>query len=211
MNGAASLNDGFPANTMTDPSVGGVPPFGIDFNGILYILSAWICSFEAGQLPTYSATLSTAMSGYKLGALLAKADGSGFWLNLLAGNATNPDTGGSNWIDWVPGGADFMSANVPAGTTHDFNPTGFNPSIGFLDLNPNAGNSSIGSLPPGFNGQTVTITNVNGSSNLLTLLSLDSSATQAKFRCPSPGLTLVGSQSGTIRYSTGAGVWAVVP
>lgn len=208
-NGAASLSDGFPGITMTDPTTGGVPPFGVDFNGIFYLLSACICALEAGQFPTYSATLATAMNGYALGALLAKADGSGFWLNLLSGNESDPDTGGSNWIDWLPGGADYMSANVAAGTTHDFDPTGFNPSIGFLDANPNAGNSSIGSLPTGYNGQTVTVTNVNGS-NSLTLLSLDGSATQPKFRCPSLGLTLLQYQSATVRYSTGAGLWIVV-
>ena len=210
VNGGASLSDGFPALTMTDPTKGGVPPFGVDFNGILYILSAWICALEAGQLPTYNATLSTAMSGYALGSLLAKADGSGFWLNLQAGNETDPDTGGSNWLDWVPVGSDYMAANVPSGTTHDFSPTGFNPSIGFLDLNPNAGNASIGSLPAGENGQTVTVTNVNGS-NIVELLSSDSGATQPKFRCPSPGLSLAFNQSATARYSTGAGAWLVVP
>lgn len=209
-NGAASLADGFPPVTMQDPTIGGVPPFGVDFNGIFYLLSAWIAALAAGQLPTFNTTLATAMGGYVEGALLAKADGSGFWLNLLAGNETDPDTGGSNWIDWWPGGADYMAANVPAGTTDNFNPTGFNPSIGFLDLNPNAGNGSIGSLPAGINGQTVTITNVNGS-NTVELLSNDSSATQPKFRCPSPGLSLIGNQSATVRYSTGAGLWLVIP
>lgn len=208
-NGAASLNDGFPAITMTDPTEGGVPPYGVDFNGALYLLSANIAALEAGQLPTYNATLSTAMNGYALGALLGKADGSGFWLNLVSGNATDPDTGGSNWIDWWPGGADYMSANVAAGTTDNFNPTGFNPSIGFLDVNPNAGNASIGSLPTGVNGQTVTITNIN-LTNSLTLLSLDGSATQPKFRCPSSGLTLLGLQSANVRFSIGAGLWLVV-
>lgn len=209
-NGAASLSDGFPGITMTDPTEGGVPPFGVDFNGIFYLLSACIAALEAGQLPTYSAPLSTAMSGYALGALLAKANGEGFWFNLLAGNATDPDTGGSNWIGWEPVGTDYMSANVAAGTIDNFNPAGFNPSIGFLDINPNAGNSSIGSLPTGVNGQTVTVTNINGGSNTLTLLSLDGSATQPPFRCPSAGLTLLANQSTTVRYSTGAGLWLVV-
>lgn len=208
--GAASLDDGFPAATMTDPTLTGVPPFGVDFNGLFYLLSSWIAALAAGQLPVYNATLATAMSGYALGALLAKADGSGFWFNLLSGNTSNPDTGGSNWLDWSPVGSDYMSANVASGTTHNFAPSGFNPSISFLDVNPNAGNASIGSLPAGANGQTVTVTNVNAS-NTFEFLSGDGSATQPKFRCPSPGLILLFNQSANVRYSTGAGVWLVVP
>ena len=208
--GAASLADGFPAVTMQDPTIGGVPPFGVDFNGIFYLLSAWIAALAAGQLPVYNATLAGAMGGYIEGALLAKANGTGFWFNLVGGNATNPDTGGSNWIDWMPVGSDYMSANVAAGTTDNFAPTGFNPSIGFLDINP-AGNASIGSLPAGVNGQTVTVTNIASGSITLTLLSLDSSATQPKFRCPSPGLELLANQSANVRYSTGVGLWLVVP
>lgn len=209
--GAASLDDGFPAATMTDPTLTGVPPFGVDFNGLFYLLSSWIAALAAGQLPVYNATLATAMSGYLEGALLAKADGTGFWVNLVTGNTNNPDTGGANWLDWAPVGSDYMTANVGAGTTHDFTPTGFNSSIGFLDINPNAGNAVIGSLPASVNGATVTITNVNAS-NSLELLSADGSATQPKFRGPSPGLILNQNQSATVRYSTGAGgLWLIVP
>jgi hypothetical protein len=208
-NGAASLADGFPAITMQNPTVGGVPPFGVDFNGLLYLITAQIAAMGAGQQPAYSAPLATAMGGYALGALLGKANGSGFWINLVAGNSTNPDTGGSNWLDWSPVGSDYMSANLASGTTDNFTPTGFNASIGFIDINP-AGNASIGSLPAGVNGQTVTVTNIASGSITLTLLSLDSSATQPKFRCPSPGLELLANQSTTVRYSTGVSLWLVV-
>lgn len=100
--GAASFNDGFPPATMTPKESGGVPPAGPDMNGILYMISAAVAALNAGQFYPYSATLSTAMGGYKLGALLLKADGSGFWFNLVASNTTNPDAAGAGWQSWVP-------------------------------------------------------------------------------------------------------------
>lgn len=207
--GAASLNDGFVPLNMTDPTAGGVPPFGIDMNGILYLLSANLAALAAGQLPVYNATLATSMSGYALGALLAKVDGSGLWLNLVSGNATDPDTGGTGWVDWQPTGAAWMSATVPSGTTHDFDPPGFSASIGFLDLLPTTGAASIGSLPVGFNNQTVTVSNADGT-NSQKLLALDGSATQPKFRAPAD-ITLLPNQSITARYSTDLGLWLIVP
>lgn len=100
--GAASLTDGFPPQCFLDVALGGVPPEGADFNGILYMISAAVSAMNAGQFYKYSATLSTAMGGYKLGALLLKADGSGFWFNLLEGNTSDPDASGANWQSWVP-------------------------------------------------------------------------------------------------------------
>lgn len=209
-NGAASLADGFPGITMQDPALGGVPPFGVDFNGLFYLLSAWIAYLAAGQFPEYSATVATAMSGYALGARLGKADGSGVWFNMLAGNTSNPDTGGSGWIDWTPGGADYMSATVAAGATHNYNPPGFNGSIGFLDINPTAGNASIGSLPIGVNGQTVTASNINAT-NSVTFVVADSSATQPQFRGPPTSVVANPGQSYTLRYSSSVGLWIIVP
>lgn len=208
-NGAASLDDGFPALTMEDPTLGGVPPFGVDFNGLMFLLSSWVAYLAAGQLPQFSATLATAMGGYAVGAILAKADGSGLWLNLTAGNSTNPDTGGAGWANWEPGGAAYMSAAVPSGTTDNFNPTGFGPSIGFLDLLPAASGASIGSLPAGINNQTVTISDAHAT-NSVKLLALDGTATQPQFRAPAT-ITLLPNQSITARFSKDLNLWLIVP
>src|ERR1700757_396537 len=118
--GRASFNDGFPPLTRTARSAGGIPPFGTDMNGILYMLSAHIAARQAGQFPTYDAAVSMAIGGYALGAILAKADGSGLWLNALADNTSDPDTGGANWIGWNPTSAATVSSVVAAGTTHNF-------------------------------------------------------------------------------------------
>jgi hypothetical protein len=96
--GAASFTDGFPPLTRTPLNAGGVPPSGEDMNGILYMitaLQAWQCS--GGTIP-YSSAQSTAVGGYPLGALIANADNTGYWLNKTANNVTDPDTGGAGWV-----------------------------------------------------------------------------------------------------------------
>lgn len=97
LNGAASLDDGFVPLNMT--VTGGVPPFGIDMNGILFIVSSWAAFFAAGQYPAYDATLQTAMGGYVQGARIQQAANPlAFWTSAVNANMTNPDTGGAGWI-----------------------------------------------------------------------------------------------------------------
>jgi hypothetical protein len=115
--GAASYNTGFPPVCFTDPSAGGIPWSGQDVNGILNAVtraSQWI---QAGGLPTYDSTFSTAISGYPNGAVLLKANGTGFWRSSVDNNSTNPDTGGANWTSFNPSGSysaynDLSGANV---------------------------------------------------------------------------------------------------
>lgn len=95
---AASIDEGFPAITMTPENAGGEPPDGQDFNGFLFLLSSHILFKEAGQGYTYKTSISTAIGGYPLGALLAMSDGTGFWLSLVDANTANPDTGGAGWV-----------------------------------------------------------------------------------------------------------------
>ena len=94
---AASFTDGFPPNTMTPEASGGLPFFGQDMNGILWMVSAYCANFAAGALSTYNSTLSTAISGYPVGVVLANANGDGLWINQVSGNVTDPDTGGAGW------------------------------------------------------------------------------------------------------------------
>ncbi len=101
--GRASFNDGFPPLTFVALSSNGIPPAGSDFNGILYMISAYCAAIQAGQYPTYDAGTSSFIGGYALGAILSKADGSGLWLNTVANNTTDPDsTTGAGWTSWEP-------------------------------------------------------------------------------------------------------------
>lgn len=104
--GRATQLAGFPPETRLDPVAGGVPPDGLDMNGLLKLISGpvrWICGGGRFQ---YDATWagSTNVAGYPKGAAVLNTDGTGTWLNLVDGNTTNPDTGGANWVQtWLSG------------------------------------------------------------------------------------------------------------
>jgi hypothetical protein len=95
--GAASFTDGFPPLTMTDPLDGGVPPSGLDFNGVLFDLSAIDVWMSVGGGFPYDVVLSAAIGGYPLGARVLMAAGTGYWRSQVDNNTTDPDTGGAGW------------------------------------------------------------------------------------------------------------------
>jgi hypothetical protein len=94
----ASIQGGFPANTMESELAGGLPPFGQDMNGYLFLISSHTLYVECGQLYSYNSTLATAIGGYLAGSILGMADGTGMWLCTTNGNTNNPDTGGAGWV-----------------------------------------------------------------------------------------------------------------
>ena len=100
--GNASFTDGFPPDTMTPVGSGGIPPRGQDMNGILYMLSAYAQALTGGQFWPYNSTWEAANGGYAIGAMVAMANGAGFWLNTVNDNANNPDTSAANTSGWVP-------------------------------------------------------------------------------------------------------------
>lgn len=105
--GAASLADGFPPLTMTPVAAGGVPPSGLDMNGILYKLSLLVRWLNAGAGFTYDATFATDshVAGYPAGARIARSDGMGYWLNTVDGNKVDPESttpGAAVAAGWVP-------------------------------------------------------------------------------------------------------------
>lgn len=101
--GNAGYSGGFPAINMTPKVAGGIPPFGEDFNGIFFDVTTAIQFLEAGGSFPYSSAFSTAVGGYPLGAKVINSAKTGFWLNLVANNTTNPDSGGAGWVNPSPG------------------------------------------------------------------------------------------------------------
>jgi hypothetical protein len=97
--GAASLTDGFPPlNFLPAPPYGsGVPPFGQDFNGILYEITASVQWAQAGGMPVYNSAFSAAIGGYPNGSVLLMASGKGMWMSTVDNNLTDPDTSGAGW------------------------------------------------------------------------------------------------------------------
>lgn len=106
--GAASLTDGFPPLTRTPLSAGGVPPSGIDMNGILYEITDVIRWANAGGGYAYDGTFAadSNVGGYPKGARVMRSDGLGYWLNTIENNTTDPEATGAAIAGWVP---DFAS------------------------------------------------------------------------------------------------------
>lgn len=100
--GQASYDVGFPTLTMTPIASGGVPPYGEDFNGILYSATSILQWASAGGTFPYNSSYSTSIGGYPKGAMLVKASGAGFWQSTTENNTTNPETGGSGWDQVLP-------------------------------------------------------------------------------------------------------------
>ncbi len=98
--GAASLETGFPPACFTDPSAGGTPPFGSDFNGILFESTSWDQWFQSGGAVPYDAAFQSAINGYPINAVLKALAPGYYWRNVTDGNTTNPETGGAGWVSF---------------------------------------------------------------------------------------------------------------
>lgn len=111
----ASLSEGFPPITFTDPGAGGLPPRGADVNGILAMVSDWCRWQAAGGASFYDSAFSTAVNGYPKYAVLASTTAGIFWQSTVDNNTTDPDGGGAaNWIQVGPAKASL--SEVQAGT-----------------------------------------------------------------------------------------------
>jgi hypothetical protein len=100
--GAASYDQGFPA---TNQTIGGIPPFGQDQNGVLRLETRWSQWYQAGAPIIYDATFqgqTTGLgqtTGYPLGARVGSTNVTGrYWTSTVDGNTTNPDAGGAGWL-----------------------------------------------------------------------------------------------------------------
>ena len=112
--GAASFTDGFPPLTRTPIASGGIPPSGLDMNGVLFDLSAIVQWANAGAGYVWDSAFATNTNvlGYPQGAQVLRSDGLGYWLNLADNNQTNPESSPANW---VPG---FTNGTAPITMTN---------------------------------------------------------------------------------------------
>lgn len=116
--GAASLTDGFPPLTRTPIAAGGVPPSGLDMNGILYELSAILRWANAGGGYAYDAAFATDsnVGGYPKGARIMRSDGLGYWFNTVENNTTDPEAAGAAAAGWVPDFTNGVAAVTMTGS-----------------------------------------------------------------------------------------------
>ena len=203
-NGEASFTDGFPPLCFTDPTAGGIPPRGKDFNGLLYMITDYCKLIQAGQLAVWNSDASAAFSGYAVGARLVSASTPGrIWINNLDGNTNDPDVNSSGWYTAEPRQG---ALSLSPGTNNDV----ALPNAGdlFLDIDTSAGAVNITGFVAQRNGQKLYISNVG--SNLLQILALNAgSAAANQLRAPTD-MGLITNQSASMVWSSEIGKWLMV-
>lgn len=122
--GKASLTDGFPPLTRTPLSAGGVPPSGLDMNGILYEMSAVIRWANAGGGYPFDAVFAADanVGGYPKGARVLRSDGLGYWFNTVDNQTVDPEDAGAPAAGWVPDFANGATAVTMTGSNVTLTP-----------------------------------------------------------------------------------------
>ena len=89
--GRATYDTGFPSVTRVPIVAGGIPPFGTDFNGVLYDLSQAIQYLQSGVSFPFNQDFADAIGGYSVKAIVADpADPNILWQNNNVNNTLPP-------------------------------------------------------------------------------------------------------------------------
>lgn len=75
-----------------------------NFNSLMNDVTSFLRDVQSGVILPYNLSLATAIGGYPLAARILRADGQGIWINTVAGNTSNPDTGGAGWRALIDAG-----------------------------------------------------------------------------------------------------------
>lgn len=95
---SATYRLGFPPLTMQSIRLGGKPPKGTDFNGVLFDITENISFLCKGGRYQYNAGLSTLIGGYPKGSNLLLDDNITEVVSTVAGNQNNPNINMTGWI-----------------------------------------------------------------------------------------------------------------
>lgn len=109
--GRASMQHGFPQETMRPPATGGKPPYGQDVNGILHQLSSHQVFLNAGGLYRFNATYAAEIGGYAAGAVVQLDDGLSAVICTRDANQHNPNDG---LVDWAPYAGKILEQRLSA-------------------------------------------------------------------------------------------------
>lgn len=93
----ATWSEGFPNVTMQPMESGGLPPKGMDFNGILHALSASIVHQQKGGFFYFDSNHANAIGGYSTGAILIADDHRRLFISTIDKNKTNPNQNPTGW------------------------------------------------------------------------------------------------------------------
>ena len=106
----ASWKAGFPPDTRLPKDVGGEAPDGLDFNGVLNIISQAVVFLQKGNAYQFDAI----MAPYPVGALVRSNDNLTTYQSTVPNNSNNPNSNMTGWR--VYNGSGFIVDNL---TTND--------------------------------------------------------------------------------------------
>lgn len=204
--GAASYTLGFPPATRTPVNMGGVPPFGVDANGVLFDATSNIAWLQGGGHYNWNAAFVAENTGYAVGAILqSTVDPWRYYYNRSPNNANNPDVSIAGWTAFTPvgGQTELQTLVIASGTVNNL---AIAAGIGALDLNPTTGTTNLTGIIAEFDGQSLPISNVHAS-NLVNLISLaGTSSAGNQFRLVAD-LTIAPGDTLTIQKFNSIGKW----
>jgi len=106
----ASWKAGFPPDTRLPKDLGGEAPDGLDFNGVLNILSQAVVFLQKGNAYQFD----PALAPYPIGALVRSNDNLTTYQSIVPNNSNNPNSNMTGWR--VYNGSGFIVDNL---TTND--------------------------------------------------------------------------------------------
>jgi len=112
----ATYQEGFPPETMLNQDAGGLPPKGLDFNGIFYELSSPIAHYCRGDRIQFDATYAAAIGGYAKGAIVASNDYQKDYISLVDNNLVDPNGTNTTWAIYAGQGSVPLATSTTTGT-----------------------------------------------------------------------------------------------
>lgn len=112
----ATYQDGFPPVTMLNEDAGGLPPKGLDFNGIFYELSSPIAHYCRGDRIQFDANYAAAIGGYAKGWVVASNDYQKDYISLVDNNLADPNGTNTTWAVYAGQGSVPTATSTTTGT-----------------------------------------------------------------------------------------------
>ena len=112
----ATYQEGFPPVTMLNEDAGGLPPKGLDFNGIFYELSSPIAHYCRGDRIQFDAAYAAAIGGYAKGWVVASNDYQKDYISLVDNNLSDPNGTNTTWAVYAGQGSVPVATSTTTGT-----------------------------------------------------------------------------------------------
>ena len=161
----ASFTTGFPPATRIARTSGGIPPRGLDMNGILFMATGHVAWLASGNAYTFNADVVTVTGGYNIGAVIRSAVTPTLrFMSLVADNVQDPDVSTTGWLPFNIAGSptETLTPTVAAGSQTIV----VSNRYGFVDLNATAGAATITDFTGGDLGQIITVTSLHATNNV---------------------------------------------